>query len=348
MNALYFLILLIIVGLNIINPNNVYFSLLITALGVPLLSLAAMVYSRFNIIITAVDVPKYAIKNRRISVTVSVKNRGILPVIYNEVKINCKLYEKCIEFSSESRVEVAVKPGETKQIVLKTAIPNYALTEICVESIKLRDYMGLFRSTIRIIKRKAVKQDNHAIKQIPVIPYVNGAFENSMDETSTVEPGTADGFSTQALFAYSNSGEFEGIREYRTGDTRNRIHQKLSAKSDITFVKEYNDSEYPPILLILEPNAVKQGERLDEMLDEFTKTACELINKNIPFYALTYGYDYEGRLVGDLESLKELLINMIESVSLRKYNEYISDGIPQQFSIIYTFPETEKLKAEEL
>jgi hypothetical protein len=109
----------------------------------------------------------------------------------------------------------------------------------------------------------------------------------------------------------------------------------------VTLVKEYNESKYPPILLILDLPESVDGVKQDEIIDEFTETAKGLIKEQIPFFVLNYGFDYEGRLVNDCDDFKELLINIIRAISATKYNEYISDGIPQQFNIIYNFPATQ-------
>jgi hypothetical protein len=316
----------------------------------PLLSLTAMIVSKKNVKAIDIEVPEYANKNEQIRITVSVKNAGWLPIISNEVKILCILYDKCIESVSESKVEVAIKPGETKQIVLKTAIPYYALTEIMVESIRIRDYFGLFHTTKRIISRKLNRQDNKysdikaqgMVKQIPVIPFIGENFDNDRNNAILRDLNVFFDLQTStAVNAFSNSGEFVGVREYRAGDTRNRIHQKLSAKSDIVLVKEFNESKYPPILLVLDlfESLYSSFRETDMFIDEFVQTAVSLTSEQIPFFALLYGFDYEARPVNDTDDLKKLLIHFIETISLSKYNEHISDGIPQQFGIIYSFPE---------
>jgi hypothetical protein len=360
----------------------VYFSLLVAVLVMPIMSVIAMIISKRHIIAVAVDVPENAFKNEQIRIAVSIKNCGLLPVIYNEVKINYIMFDRCVEAVSDSKVEVAINPGETKQIILKTAIPHYALTEIFVESIKIRDYLGLFRTTKRLeyrkynnkytktlekqhdfAKKKDVRKQKDVIKknvskkqknlllqqslkkQIPVIPFFEPETEDFSENAVVKNLSAIQDFQTAAAFsAFSNSGEFEGIREYRPGDTRNRSHQKLSAKSDVTFVKEYNESKYPPILLILDLPESLGSVRTDEIIDDFTETAKGLMRKQIPFFVLNYGFDYEGRLVNNFEDFKQLLINIIKAISVTKYNEYISDGIPQQFNIVYSFPNDPNLQ----
>jgi hypothetical protein len=319
----------------------------------PLLSFAAMLLMRKRVKITDIEVPEYAVKNEQIRLTVSVKNTGKLPVIYSEVKINYILFDKNIDFLSESKVDIAIKPGVTKQIVLKTSIPHYALSQIKVEKIKIRDYLGLFHYTIRIdMQPKGINihlnENENApnVKQIPVIPFVSGNYEDDDTNSDIISLGDVDEWETQVTTVFSNSGEFEGIREYRPGDTRNRIHQKLSAKSDLVLVKEYNENEYPPILLMINLKS-KGDEPLDTLIDNFVETARVFIHKQIPFYAVNYGYDYETHRIDSNGDLKKLLINLIRSVFTSEYNEYISDGIPQQFNIIYAFPEVKEDAREE-
>lgn len=97
---------------------------------------------------------------------------------------------------------------------------------------------------------------------------------------------------------------FNGIREYTTGDTMNRVNWKSSARTGDLMVNQFHHSsdQYIKILLNLEPNIMNRPE---ELLEESIRLASELsgryLRDNVPVMFASNGIDKVSKQVSTVE-----------------------------------------------
>lgn len=97
---------------------------------------------------------------------------------------------------------------------------------------------------------------------------------------------------------------FNGIREYTTGDTMNRVNWKASARTGDLMVNQFHHSsdQYVKILLNLEPNTMNRPE---ELLEISIRLASELsgryLRDNVPVMFASNGIDKVSKQVSSVE-----------------------------------------------
>ena len=210
----------------------------------------------------------YAQKGEKFGISVILKNNSIFPV-------------------SQARVLLCVKnqlSGETKEFYINTPVllknnqtisPQISIDSCGIFSIELLNvkYYDLF--FLFTLKKKINKALSFYI--LPSIYPI----------TATIIPEkniTADSDIFSAEKSGDDPSEIFDIREYQDGDKQNRIHYKLSAKTDITYVKEFSYPVLSKLGLLVEPmslteNSISFENIFSAMLDSaasFFYYACEI------------------------------------------------------------------------
>lgn len=207
-------------------------------------------------------------KGEKFSITVILKNNSIFPI-------------------SQARVMLCVKnqlSGEKKEFYINTPVllkNNQTITpEISVEScgifsielvnVKYFDLFFLFT-----LKKKINKSISFYI--LPAVYPITAKIIPEKNATAD-----SDVFSSEK--SGDDPSEIFDIREYQDGDKQNRIHYKLSAKTDITYVKEFSYPLLSKLGLLVEPislsdNSAGFEDIFSAMLDSaasFFYYACEI------------------------------------------------------------------------
>jgi hypothetical protein len=269
----------------------------------------------------------YAHINERIEAVIYVKNKDIMPIAVSEIEIESKIYAFSVPCTEAMTVEMPLKPRETEQIKLHFSVCDYSYMEISVKRIRLRDFLGIFKISKRISKSRG-------ISVIPILPDNTGTKKNT-----DIEPNTKIALNDFAVASrdYSlpkinSSGyDFDGLREYRFGDKRSLLHHKLSAKSEIDYVKNMVESDLPDLILLLkmemEENKIGADQKQinAQILEKFTKYGVRLLNADITFTGYLYGYKINMVRIKTHDQFINLLINVVKLYSTQKYNEYNID-----------------------
>ncbi|MDR0904275.1 MAG: DUF58 domain-containing protein [Ruminococcus sp.] len=275
----------------------------VTAL--PVLSLALMFINRR--IKLELSVPDYAVINGKTYITISIRNRTIIPIISLNVNTIYRLYELENKTESESTITFSVPSLSMRQVIIEQNYDKYVFEQIQVKEIVIYDLLGIFHTKIKC----------NECSDLSVIPNI------SSDENASIKSS-----------ALRENGEIN-VREYRTGDPLSHIHHKLSSKSEVIYTRVYDDEIYRPLLVL---NISENGVQNCDM-EEYAKKAYTLLSDIYEVEMINLGFDKKTTIISDIDSLQKHLVNAIKMVNTQKYNEYISQFDYKNYSVIYYFPE---------
>lgn len=165
------------------------------------------------------------------------ENRGTLPLLKLSVRTvvthpwsgTVRKIRKKFIVNGRSSQEVSFPPGQ---------LP-YGRSEVRVEHLRLWDYLGIFSLSKRV---KFCKEIYLLPEPVPVELSISGrtwSFRTDGDTFSKDKPG-------------EDPAEVFGLREYQPGDRLQRVHWKLSARSEDWMVRELSLAEIPRVLFLLD------------------------------------------------------------------------------------------------
>lgn len=193
-------------------------------------------------------------KQQEFPVEIHLKNHALLPMPSLPVKIYCENeFTEEISYARES----AMLDARGEAVLLFMLKSKYCgKIRIGVEEIRVQDYLRLF-------SRKAV--DKQSGKEIVVLPRIHKIGLNTVNFVQDREEGQE--------YSHARNGEDTSevfdVHEYRQGDTLQRVHWKLSAKTNEYFVKEYSLPMEQTILVFLDMSWESTKEFTREDLDLF-------------------------------------------------------------------------------
>ncbi len=210
----------------------------------------------------------YAQKGEKFCISVIFKNNSIFPVSQARAMI-CVTNQLSGE-KKEFYINTPVLLKNNQTISPQISIDSCGIFSIELVNVKYFDLFFLFT-----LKKKIYKTLSFYI--LPSIYPI----------TATIIPEkniTADSDIFSADKSGDDPSEIFDIREYQDGDKQNRIHYKLSAKTDITYVKEFSYPVLSKLGLLVEPmslteNGVSFDSIFSTMLDSaasFFYYACEI------------------------------------------------------------------------
>ena len=158
-------------------------------------------------------------------------------------------------------------------------------------------------------------------KQIPMEPLEVLVFPRMVELNRLPEPLTADATSLGDLRRPQKGGrdEYTTVREYSRGDELNRIHWPVSARHQKLMVREYEKTDRPAMLIVLDCNPKFNVGRIPVTTFEFAVSiAASMIRsagrEGIPCFLATRDDRWRELAVqprsGDLYALYELLARL--------------------------------------
>ncbi|MDR0983551.1 MAG: DUF58 domain-containing protein [Ruminococcus sp.] len=187
----------------------------------PVVMLAILIITSFGI--------KFSVKvnntgSNKGEFTVIIENKSIFPISSADIRIT--YYNKfCPKECNMNGLQIPIGGRNTTKATFEIVSSHCGVIVVGVKSIILNDFFKFWR-----IKRK-VKGEKEFIC-LPEIDEFN--LENSLFESEN----ESDNFS-QYKAGDDNSEVFD-LREYQYGDRINRVHWKLSVKSEDLIIKEYS------------------------------------------------------------------------------------------------------------
>ena len=180
---------------------------------VPAADAAALLVSCLSVTVAAEKTEMTVHKNRAESVGITVKNRGIAPVVSLKLRVTAPDADgqKC-----ETRWErTSVTPFSKSVYKIGARFRYRGIYEVGTDGLEIDDLFGLFSACIEVAAKA----------EITVLPDLysplGGMFsKRSTESRADVPPTLSDG------------EEYGGVREYQPGDSIKNVHWKLSTKSE--------------------------------------------------------------------------------------------------------------------
>lgn len=200
-------------------------------------------------------------KQQEFPVEIQLENKSYLPLPSVLVKLYWEnQFTKEVSYAKES----AMLDAKGQAVLLMMVKSEYCgKIRIGIEEIRVQDYLCLFS------KKAAAKSTG---KEIVVLPRIHKINLNTVNFVQDRQEGQE--------YSHARSGEDTSevfdVHEYRQGDTLQRIHWKLLAKTDKYFVKEYSLPMEQTILVFLDMYWDGAKEFTREQLDLFLEVLASL------------------------------------------------------------------------
>lgn len=254
MKYFYFVMLFFSVLFHILYKGDLSFVLIAFMAVLPFATLLVAIVTAFMTDASAHFEQLSAPRGSAAVLKVTVRNRSIFPIGCCTVEI---AYKSHIPFDTASksryRLNAALGGKSSETFAFNISADHCGAAEIYIKRLLLKDYMELFAVPIKI--RAAGKSIS-----LPVIYPVRAEIESmpvSADESDTFSPYKS-GDDPSEIFA---------LREYREGDSNNRIHWKLSSRSENFIVKELSLPVGCRLLIVTDFCGCKNASETDGILD---------------------------------------------------------------------------------
>ena len=219
-------------------------------------------------------------RGKAATVRVILHNRSVLPIA--ACKISLKY--RCVYMSDVSAkptdekytITIPVKQSTTETVSISLTPDHCGVVEFCIKSIKITDFLGF-----SFLFRKIGFAD-----RIVVLP-------NAFPMGGSLENGIVSG-SESNIFSTVKSGddpsEIFQLREYRDGDRHNRIHWKLSSRSESFIVKELSQPVNSKILVLCDFSGCEEADSTD-MIFDMAMTLSSFFIRNGTVHTLAAAFD---------------------------------------------------------
>lgn len=199
-----------------------------------------------------------------------IKNRS--PFAVSSIKINAKIMNLFFNSENDCSFSVSAPPFSKNEFSYDISSDYIGSLNLQIEKIKFYDYLSLFVFSKKINYKRFVL----------VYPDIVSA---------SAKIRSNDLFSGQAqMFSSSTSGddpsEVFGIREYKPGDKLNRIHWKLTTKTEKYMVKEFSLplSDNVFIFLDLKISDTDKFDYVNSLIKSLISLSDCLLNQGIAHY----------------------------------------------------------------
>ncbi len=254
MKLFYYIMLIFSVAFHILYKGDLSFVLLMFMIILPFVMLAITIFISFRTDASAHFEQFAAPRGESAILKVTVRNRSFIPICSCAVEI---AYKSHIPFDpserSRYRLTAAIGAKSTETFVFNVSAEHCGTADVYVKRIAVRDYLKAFFVPVKI-------SASGKVISLPIIYPVCTTVENmpvSSDESDTFSPYKS-GDDPSEIFA---------LREYREGDNNNRIHWKLSSRSENLIVKELSLPVGCRILLITDFCGCTRASKIDGILD---------------------------------------------------------------------------------
>lgn len=254
MKAVYFFLLIFSVCFHLLYNGDLSFIVMAFVIVFPLFSLIILFLTSLGVKASISFEQPSAVRGNTSVLKLTVRNRSLFPVpqlradvIYRPSMLN--------EAEHKERFYITAPLGSrtTESFLLNIKAGHCGTVEIISVKMRIRDILGLFRIPLKT-------NLTGKIISLPVIHPVQAAVESNLSVSS--ESGT---FSQ--VKPGDDPSEIFALREYREGDSHNRIHWKLSSRSETFVVKELSQPVGCSVLIIPDMAGCRNPSEADAVLD---------------------------------------------------------------------------------
>ena len=252
---------------------------LILFLSVLLIPIILLIIHLISFLLTKIDVEieeSKASTKKPIKIIISIENKS--PFSITHIRVDAKFKNRFFDTEHDCRFVISSSPFSTKKLKYEISSVHIGNIDFLLKKAVFYDYFSMFRFSKRI----------NITKVVPIYP-------ESVPVSVEVRPnnfflGEADKFSK--VKAGDDPSEVFNIREYIQGDKLNKIHWKLTSKTDKYMVKEYSLPVSDNIFIYLDLKCKDESEEsllfIDSLIKSFFSISKEFINKGIIHYVGWY------------------------------------------------------------
>lgn len=274
-----------------------------------IISVSIIEYILFRILSCKVDIKlksdrPYIVREEKVSVSAVINKRSIYP--YKKAEFNLKYKSKYGQGERSKRIVLELNDNriESKKVVTESLPCGY--TAFTIENAYIYDILGFGSVSINNISENVNVMVMPTPKPIdidlPKMPFVSG------DESEIFHEDRG-----------RDSSETFEIREFHDGDSMNRIHWKLSSKTDELMIRDSIAAIETNIYVYFD---LSKRINIDEGLEKSISIAYEMRNLGYAFYIMWFDKD-AWTLRRSLVSEYEHIENAVSEVM--KYDMYEVD-----------------------
>ncbi|MCH5193284.1 MAG: DUF58 domain-containing protein [Oscillospiraceae bacterium] len=303
-----YLILIFFMGIfHVLYKGDLSFILLVFLIVLPIVLFIILVIQTRLLTVTISSDGAAAERGKPSILRLTLHNRFFLPVTACKIAVRYTgRFAPDKGVSGKYSVIVPVNHLDKETVSLSFTAEHCGVVEISIGHIVLCDFLGITRLRKKINCREK-------IIVLPCVFYVNADLESSFvsdlesNSFSQIRPG-------------DDPSEIFQLREYRDGDRHNRIHWKLSSRSESFIVKELSLPISSKILILCDFSGCETASETDAVLDmaatlsfflaergtdhAVTAAANDLTLMNADISGTDEFYAAFGRLCADISSLE--------------------------------------------
>lgn len=228
-------------------------------------------------------------------IRVILHNRSVLPIAACKisVKYRCVYMSDVSSKPSDEKysITIPVKQRTVETVSLSLTPDHCGVVEFYIKNIKITDFLGF-----SFLFRKIGFADRIIV--LPKAFPMNGSLENGI-----VSGSESNTFS--AVKSGDDPSEIFQLREYRDGDRHNRIHWKLSSRSESFIVKELSQPVNSKILILCDFSGGSDAEQTD-MIFDMAMTLSSFFIRNGTVHTLAAAFDDCTLFSADISNDNEL------------------------------------------
>ncbi len=258
------------------------------------------------------EVPYFRVqKKTRFPIIVQFRNDGRIPVSNVRIRVKCINEFTGQEYVVKETVMLDGKSTAKLEFTFKSDVcGNF---KVFIDEIRVYDYFDLFQRKLR------QSSEVNEVMILPVCYTLNiqtNEFSKNKHEWETYSK-TMRG---------EDSSEVFDLHLFRQGDTMQKVHWKLSAKTNEYFVKEFSKPIENMMILFLnmdfeeEYSSGKKQQKLDVFLSLVASMSWSMMKQNIGHMVIWYDEE-ENRLSTWAVENEEQVYEMIEKVSANKISQ---------------------------
>lgn len=272
-------------------------------------------YCRKKVRVSFVNTNLMTCKNEKTPITIKVENNSSVPIpncIITVIYSN-RLFGK----AEKLKVNTPVFPKNTQYLTLNMTSSHYGTIDLKITSVKLVDFLKFF-------KRKIPVSGISSETTVYIAPQF---FQLSNDIADYSNLGL-ESESYSKIKSGDDPSEIFDIHEYHDGDKINRVHWKLTAKSDKTMVKDFSLPITNSIMIAMDLSMSsdaddEQMDLYDSMLETVSSLSMYLTENECPHKVIWYSKeksDNEVSCISDIEDYREMINKLLFASPAEKRN----------------------------
>ena len=325
----YFAALLVTAYLFFMYDNTVLSGMLVLCLFYPLLSAVSLVMAGRKAVPDLCRVPPVGEMGKQVKAGISVKNVSPYRSLRYEALLSVK--NRGGKRYRKKRLRGVLAPDGKETVWCVFEAHRCGIVEICLESIKIYDFLGIFYRKVKWNRTAQVK----IMPEFRLMP---------LEVTRKTREFQAEAQEFSQRRRGDDPSEIYQVREYREKDSLKDIHWKLSAREEELMVKERSFPLGCVVLIYIDYRKEEQSEEgFSHLLETVASLSITLVGEKSIHMAAWYEEKNERivrwRVSGE-ESAYDMIWNLMEMEPCRNVQKaavcYDDTFRGQEFSSIIT------------